>query len=225
MNIKALFLDFYGTLVYEDGEVISRICEKIRKVSPDYPKTKDIATYWREKFFSVFVESHGESFRLQRDIELESLKETVQRFNCNYNVLDLSEEVFSYWMKPPIFDDTLEFLDKVNIPVCIVSNIDRTDLISAVSFHNIIVRNLVTSEEVRSYKPRPEIFLKAMEIMEVKPEEVLHVGDSLSSDVAGAKDLGINACWLNRSRKKSCSGHRADIECYGLLELLKYIEV
>ncbi|HOJ11028.1 MAG TPA: hypothetical protein PK733_10605 [Clostridiales bacterium] len=52
MNIKALLLDFYGTLVYEDGEVISRVCEKIRKMSPYCPETREIATYWWEKFFS-----------------------------------------------------------------------------------------------------------------------------------------------------------------------------
>ncbi len=170
------------------------------------------------------AQSHGENFRLQREIELESLKETVQRFNCNYNAVDLSEEIFSYWMKPPIFNDTLKFLDKVNIPVCIVSNIDRADLISAVSFHNIKVKNLVTSEDARSYKPRPEIFFRAMEIMDVRPEKVMHVGDSLSSDVSGAKDLGINTCWLNRNRKKNYSGYKADIECYNLLELFEYIE-
>lgn len=31
MRLKVLFLDLYGTLVYEDGEVIKRICERLRK--------------------------------------------------------------------------------------------------------------------------------------------------------------------------------------------------
>lgn len=223
MKIKALFLDFYGTLVYEDGEVISRICERIRKASPFSPEARDIASYWWKKFFSSCVESFGESFRLQRDIELESLRETLQRFSCNDNAEDVSEELFSYWMKPGILHDTLQFLDKVNIPVCIVSNIDRADLVGAIKYHGIKVANFVTSEDVRSYKPRPEIFLRAMEIMGTLPEEVLHVGDSLSSDVAGAKGLGINTCWLNRNRKDGSGDNRADIECYSLLDLIQYM--
>ena len=223
MNIKALFLDFYGTLVYEDGEVISRICENIRKASPYCPETREIATYWWEKFFSSCVESYDENFRLQRDIEMESLRETLQRFDYNCNAGDLSEELFSYWMKPPIFQDTLQFLDKVKLPICIVSNIDRADLISAVSHHGIKATSIVTSEDVRSYKPRPEIFLRALELMEVRPEEVLHIGDSLSSDVAGAKGLGIKTCWLNRNRKNNSSGLRADIECYSLSEVLNFL--
>lgn len=171
-EVKALFLDFYGTLVYEDGEVISRICERIKKESPCRPEISDIASFWWKKFFSSCVESFGEKFRLQRDIELKSLREMIQRFVCNDDAEDISEELFSYWMKPPIFHDTVQFLDKVNIPICIVSNIDRADLISAVKFHAIKVTNLVTSEDVRSYKPRPEIFLRALELMGVKPEEV-----------------------------------------------------
>ncbi|MEN6313965.1 MAG: HAD family hydrolase [Clostridiaceae bacterium] len=225
MNIKALFLDFYGTLVYEDGEIINRICEKIRKTSPYCPDTREIATYWWEKFFSSCVVSYGKNFRLQRDIEMGSLRKTLQRFDCNYNAEDLSEELFSYWMKPPVFQDTLQFFDKVKLPICIVSNIDRADLINAVCHHGIKATSSVTSEDVRSYKPRPEIFIRSMEIMEVRPEEVLHIGDSLSSDVAGAKGLGINTCWLNRNRKNNSSGHRSDIECCSLLELIEYIEV
>lgn len=225
MKIKALFLDFYGTLVYEDGEVISRICEKIRKMSPYCPETREIATYWWERFFSSCVVSYCDNFRLQRDIELESLRKTLQKFDCNYNAEDLSEELFAYWMKPSIFQDTLQFLDKVKLPTCIISNIDRADLISAACHHGIKATSIVTSEDVRSYKPRPEIFIKGMEIMEVKPEEVFHIGDSLSTDVAGAKGLGINTCWLNRNRKNISGGHGADVECYSLLELIEYIEV
>ena len=225
MNIKALFLDFYGTLVYEDGEVISRICENIRKASPYCPETREIATYWWGKFFSSCVESYDENFRLQRDIELDSLRDTLQRFGCNENVEKISEGLFRYWAKPPIFDDTLPFLEKIKLPTCIVSNIDRADLASAVCHHGIKAISIVTSEDVRSYKPRPEIFLRALELINVRPEEVLHIGDSLSSDIAGAKGLGINTCWLNRNRKNNSSGLRADIECCSLLELIEYIEV
>jgi len=67
-------------------------------------------------------------------------------------------------------------------------------------YHGIKATSIVTSEDVRSYKPRPEIFLRALELINVRPGEVLHIGDSLSSDIAGAKGLGISTCWLNRNR-------------------------
>jgi 2-haloalkanoic acid dehalogenase type II len=225
MKIRVLFLDFYGTLVHEDGEVVSRICERIKKSSPFNPETGDIASYWWGKLFSSCAESFGENFRLQRDIELKSLRETLHRFCCKDNAGDISEELFAYWTKPAIFYDTLEFLDRINIPACIVSNIDREDIMGAIRHHSIKVTNIITSEDVRSYKPRPEIFLRALELMDVPREEVLHVGDSLSSDVAGAKSMGINTCWLNRNKKINTGNNGADIECHSLLELFNHIGV
>lgn len=32
----------------------------------------------------------------------------------------------------------------------------------------------------------------------IKTNEVVHIGDSLNSDVKGAGALGINAIWINR---------------------------
>ena len=40
----------------------------------------------------------------------------------------------------------------------------------------------------------------------LKPEEVVHIGDSLSSDVKGAGALGIKAIWVNRSKKEVPEG-------------------
>lgn len=223
MKTKALFLDFYGTLVYEDGEIISRICERIRRMSPVSQDTKEIGSFWWKEFFSSCIDSFGANFRLQREIELASLRKTLQKFGCMDSAEDISEELFNYWSKPPIFEDTIQFLNKVNNPMCIVSNIDRVDLMSAVKHHNINVTNIVTSEDVRSYKPSPEIFLHALELMNLNPEDVLHVGDSLSSDVEGAKNLGIKTCWLNRNKKNIADKHGADIVCFNLLELINYI--
>ena len=40
----------------------------------------------------------------------------------------------------------------------------------------------------------------------LKPNEVIHIGDSIGSDVKGAKSMGIRALWLNRSDKEVPSG-------------------
>ena len=44
-------------------------------------------------------------------------------------------------------------------------------------------------------KPNPAIFLAACELLKVKPEEVVHVGDDRRNDVWGARDAGCDA-WL-----------------------------
>lgn len=60
------------------------------------------------------------------------------------------------------------------------------------------LRSIVISEEVGIRKPRPEIFEAAAAGLELEPREILHVGDSLAADVAGASAFGMRTVWLTR---------------------------
>lgn len=60
------------------------------------------------------------------------------------------------------------------------------------------LRSLVISEEVGIRKPRPEIFESVARGLELEPREILHVGDSLKADVAGAAAVGMHTVWLTR---------------------------
>ena len=46
-------------------------------------------------------------------------------------------------------------------------------------------------------KPAPDMFALACARLNVKPEEVLHVGDNFEADVVGARLFGCQAAWLN----------------------------
>lgn len=56
----------------------------------------------------------------------------------------------------------------------------------------------VSSEEVRAYKPHPAIFREALRRLDLRPEEVLYVGDSPYADVLGARHMGMPVAWVNR---------------------------
>jgi putative hydrolase of the HAD superfamily len=47
-------------------------------------------------------------------------------------------------------------------------------------------------------KPAPGIFERALEVAGVGPDEVVHVGDSLDNDVAGARAAGLRAILVER---------------------------
>lgn len=55
------------------------------------------------------------------------------------------------------------------------------------------------SGKVRLAKPDPAIFNHAARALAVPNDAIWHVGDSLPTDVAGAKAAGIGAVWLNRA--------------------------
>jgi putative hydrolase of the HAD superfamily len=55
---------------------------------------------------------------------------------------------------------------------------------------------VVDSERVGCRKPDPRIFQHALDALGVAPREALFVGDSLTRDMAGARDLGMPHVWL-----------------------------
>jgi putative hydrolase of the HAD superfamily len=57
---------------------------------------------------------------------------------------------------------------------------------------------IVVSDAFGLRKPRREIFEEVLLRLEAGPDEVVHVGDSLRADVAGAAPLGIRTAWITR---------------------------
>ncbi|MBA3779147.1 MAG: HAD-IA family hydrolase [Chloroflexi bacterium] len=57
---------------------------------------------------------------------------------------------------------------------------------------------IVMSARVGYQKPHPQIFERALELMEVRPERAVHVGDSYRADVTGAHGVGIRPVLLDR---------------------------
>lgn len=79
---------------------------------------------------------------------------------------------------------------------------------------------IVISGEVGTSKPGTEIFELTFEALGWPGKETgLMIGDSLSSDVAGATNFGIAACWYNPAGKPRPYGAQIDHEIASLQEL------
>ena len=59
---------------------------------------------------------------------------------------------------------------------------------------------VVISEEVGFAKPDPRIFMPALQKIGVEAGDVLYVGDSVTSDMAAARNAGMDFCWFNPDR-------------------------
>ncbi len=76
------------------------------------------------------------------------------------------------------------------------------------------------SEQLGAEKPSPLFFEKAFEtIGNVDRDRVLIVGDSLTSDILGAKNAAIKSCWYNPFHLTNTTDIRADFE----IDHLKFI--
>lgn len=199
--VKAVFIDFYGTIVHEDGAVIKEVSQEIFDTGVVQDKSQ-IGAYWWQEFQTGFLNVHGNSFKTQRFLEYDSLARTIAHFQSTADAGKLSDLMFAHWVKPPIFAESKQFFAECPVPIYIVSNIDRADVLEAIAYHELKPAGVFTSEDARSYKPRAELFELALNQTGLRAEEVVHIGDSMSSDVKGASALGIHAVWLNRGGRE-----------------------
>jgi FMN phosphatase YigB (HAD superfamily) len=71
-------------------------------------------------------------------------------------------------------------------------------------------------------KPHPEIYHDALRALDLEPQEVVMVGDSLKADVAGAQALGMIAVWRKPRRpnlREEMDGIRPDFVVDELREI------
>lgn len=83
--------------------------------------------------------------------------------------------------------------------------------------------DIVISEEVALSKPDPKIFEQALHNLKYTDKsKVLMVGDSLTSDIQGGINFGIDTCWFNPNKIPNKTTIKPNYEIYNLIEL-KYI--
>lgn len=203
--LKAIFIDFYGTIVHEDGEVIKKISQKIFDTGKVNDKS-EIGSYWWNEFQTAFISAYGENFQTQRELEYQSLDKTIQYFHSSADAEALSNLMFEHWVKPPVFEESKQFFEISPVPIYIVSNIDRDNILQAIKFHALKPDEVFTSEDAKSYKPRKELFELALNSTGLSADQVVHIGDSLSSDIKGASSVGINTIWINRGGREIPEG-------------------
>jgi 2-haloacid dehalogenase/putative hydrolase of the HAD superfamily len=222
--IKAIFVDFYGTLVEEDDKIVSSIVDNVVNRSNNKNINRnDVDQFWRKEFVSLCNVHNGENFKLQKEIGYISLKSTALKFESDINVENELEKQFEYWKKPAVFSDSMFFLEKIQFPVIIVSNIDRNEIIEAIEYNKIGVKNIITSEDTLYYKPNENMFKIAMERNNLSANEIIHIGDSISSDILGANNANIKSIWLNRNGKQNRTNAIPDLTAENYIEIIENI--
>jgi FMN hydrolase / 5-amino-6-(5-phospho-D-ribitylamino)uracil phosphatase len=119
-----------------------------------------------------------------------------------------------------LYDDTLLALDDLvgrrPLVLGIISNGNTDHVRCGLGDH---FQFALFADQYGASKPHRRMFDVALELAACEPFEVLHVGDSLTHDVAGAQSLGIGGVWLNRDGLKNRTGIVPDYEIRSLLEL------
>ena len=194
---KAVFIDFYGTLVHEGGpiaaEVVQRVCASGKEKNPQV-----VYRHWWTCFNACVKEANAEKFYNQYTLARRAFAETVAAFSSGEDPDSLCRRMIEHWAHPAPFPDSGPFLDGLRLPYYVISNGDSVFLDAALCGLDFHPAGVVSSEKAQAYKPDPRIFQAALREAGLNAGEVLHIGDSMDNDANAAKALGIEAFWLNR---------------------------
>ena len=112
-------------------------------------------------------------------------------------------EIVAFWEqhdKFTLYDDVPRVLEELRghgLKLGLISNGSR-DLDGFVRHHALDVDCAVGSRAFGRTKPHPDIFRRALTLLEVEAEETAMVGDSYEDDIEGVRALGIQAFLLDR---------------------------
>jgi HAD superfamily hydrolase (TIGR01662 family) len=82
---------------------------------------------------------------------------------------------------------------------------------------------ITISSDVGFIKPHPEIFRRTLRESQLKPDEVVFVGDTYQQDIVGAKRVGLKTVWLNTRHepRTMAQDDPPDYEIKSLAELVE----
>ncbi|HET9812733.1 MAG TPA: haloacid dehalogenase type II [Sphingomicrobium sp.] len=111
----------------------------------------------------------------------------------------------------PAFPDSAEALRylKRHFQLIILSNVDRASFARSNERLGVEFDQVLTAEEIGSYKPDPRNFdylLERAGAAGIARHELLHVAQSLFHDHAPANRLGIASAWIDRRQDKQGGG-------------------
>lgn len=162
----------------------------------------------------------------QNTLKVERFKRLSQELGINFDPHRFSER-YMYHLAEASFllDDATALLEKLQgkFKLVIVTNglayvqnrrIGKSSI--AEYFSHIVI-----SEEVGVAKPNPEIFEHTLELIgQLDKSEVLMIGDSLSSDIKGGNNFGIDTCWYNPKKLDNTSQVKPTYEISNLISLV-----
>jgi putative hydrolase of the HAD superfamily len=157
-----------------------------RRPAIDGPRENDDKGWWRELVGYVFDQVAPSLSELDRD-----------------NFFEVAYEHFAEAGVWKIYPEVLEVLKQLRprFELAVISNFDgRLRLILQNLGIPEYFAHVFISSELGVDKPDPEIFRRALKLIDLKPNEVLHVGDDPERDWKAAKEAGLLVFQLDRPK-------------------------
>lgn len=194
-DFDVLSFDCYGTLIDWERGILGAVSALLGDArSPDVSDEELLTA-----FGSFESSEEAGPFRSYREV----LRSVALCFGDTYGVsldggsADAFAASVGEW---PAFDDSESALRRLatEFRLAIVSNVDDDLFTGSARRLGADFDEVVTAQQIGSYKPDPGHFDELLRRLDLTPDRVLHVAQSLYHDIAPAKALGFTCVWVNR---------------------------
>jgi HAD superfamily hydrolase (TIGR01662 family) len=211
-EIKAVLFDLGNTLIFFDAD--DRLDQVLQQA--------DQALFTRLRELGYLIDSDFlQDFRRRMNLYYEEREVEFIEYTTRYVLRNLLEEkgmlvneaslmdglhayhhvTQSHWQLDEATPATLQKLTQAGYRLGLISNAsDDADVHNLVdqSYLRPFFQVILTSAAQGIRKPNPLIFWKALEALDVQPEQAVMVGDTLGADILGAKNAGVLSIWITQ---------------------------
>ncbi|MEO0255032.1 MAG: HAD family hydrolase [candidate division WOR-3 bacterium] len=216
MKIKVITFDYWDTLVPIDEEKIKKMREERAKEVVGFLKEKGYSFSYEEvkeissKVWELYRVNPINNKEVTLNIMVEEILKNLKIRKSKKMVESLVKIYEEYLYKAGLSVDkevieVIKILKERGFKLGIVSNTPGGNVEKKIledagisSFFDIMLFS--SFEGVR--KPHPEIFMKVINFFKIKPEELLHIGDTPELDIEGPLKIGARAILWNPKGKK-----------------------
>ncbi|PIQ98933.1 MAG: hypothetical protein COV66_13635 [Nitrospinae bacterium CG11_big_fil_rev_8_21_14_0_20_45_15] len=231
---KAVVFDWAYTLVDLveecDEKAFERIYQKMQGWGWNLPEYKVVYDHYREVFEMMVHQSRSthQEARFEEVLKLLLLSHYKEKVE-NEKIRELLREYYEEIYKPrKVYDETIPVLQELQgkgVRMGIISNTTNPDFMKDYERELLGLSPYfefsIYSSGVPFRKPHPSIYEIALTRLSVPVEEILFVGDSPLTDIAGPQAVGMHTAWLNREDAPHPEPIRPHYVIHSLADLLE----
>ena len=233
-SYRVLSFDLFQTL----ADVNARIPEIWKEILGEH-YTERRARTGAEAVVSAYGKLLRDSFRKRKFLDMEEMY-----LRCSEEVLRvtgfggekfgvsrerMAEVILKNHGQAPVYEDVVSVLKKLGERYRLILSSDASPLMAEgvlerLKKEGVTFEQVFLSDELHICKGRPDgaFFDTVVRTLGVRPEEILHIGDS-PSDVSGAAAAGVHTCLLSRDYTPYKGKVQPDYRIESLEEVFRYL--
>ena len=129
------------------------------------------------------------------------LRSGVESVDAIYYSNESFNEFFKIRNKVQLYTDAKKILERLYRKVIIGALSNGNADLEIIGISNFF-KFSINAKDVKSNKPSPPHFIKALELADCEAEEALHIGDCPVNDIGGARNCNFNTIWFNCDKNK-----------------------